>query len=138
MARFVDYNTDNIRVIRDENNIHFYSKADLTVVGIGNNVVLKSGGNVVENIDYRTITDPDLTILDQYIELFQTWIDQYVAPVPDPTIKLKAHTVGEPDVEIDIAIGTNLSITNNTLNATGGGGGGTDTGYLQSFLLMGG
>ena len=122
MSKIFNYDSSTIRIVRDDENINFYSKDLLIVYGIFPNVIFEYDGNVVEKLDYTNITSPDETTLNEYVTLFQTWIDQYIPPVPDPTIKLKAHTVGEPDIEIDIAIGTNLSITNNTLNATGGGG----------------
>jgi hypothetical protein len=127
MSKIFNYDSSTIRIVRDDENINFYSKDLLIVYGIFPNVIFEYNGNVVEKLDYTNITSPIETTLNEYVTLFQTWIDEYVPPVPDPTIKLKAHTVGEPDIEIDIAIGTNLSITGNTLNATGGGGGGVQS-----------
>lgn len=87
MSRILNYDTETILVVRDVNNINFYSKAELTVKGVGNNVILISGTTTVEQLDYNEITEPDLTSLNEYVETIQGYIDQYVPPTPEtPTI----------------------------------------------------
>lgn len=84
MSKVINYDTDNIRVVRDDNNITFYSKANLTVQGKNGYVLINDGGNTVENLLWSEITVPSYRTFEEYVTAVQGYIDEYTAPVEYP------------------------------------------------------
>lgn len=78
MSSIVNYDTNNIRVVRDDNNVNFYSKENLTVSGLNGNVVITDGTNTVEQLPFTQITSPSYPTLDQYIVAVRGYIDEYI------------------------------------------------------------
>src|SRR3990167_543489 len=88
MPNLFNYDTNNIRVVRDDNNINFYSKAALSVKGQKGYIVIFDGTIQVEKLLFTAITTPSYPTLDQYIVTIQGWIDEYVAPAEYPNGEL--------------------------------------------------
>lgn len=80
MSKIINYDTNNIRVVRDDNNITFYSKANLKVEGKNGYVVLYDGTNTVENLLWSDITVPLYLTFDEYVVAVQGYIDEYAPP----------------------------------------------------------
>jgi len=77
MAEIFNYNTNNIRVVRDPLNITFYSKANLTVSGVNRIIVLMNGTDTVESLDWTDVVNPSKKTFNEYISIIQSWIDEY-------------------------------------------------------------
>jgi hypothetical protein len=132
MSKIINVDADRLYVVRDEKNIIYYNKSGMGVYLEDGVLILTKDVLVVERLVGLTLPAGDL---QTQVTTVQGYIDQYVAPTPDPTILIRANTVGEPDTLVELSLGTNLSVTGTTLNAASGGAG--EQNYRDVFLLMG-
>jgi hypothetical protein len=133
MSRIINIDTDRLLVERDDNNITYYNKSGLSVSIEDSRLILRVNGGVAERLNVVDISAPAGDPKSKLLQV-QTWIEEYIPPAPDLSIRLRSNTVADPDTDIQLKLGTNLSVTGDTLNASGSGGAswGSITGTLSS------
>lgn len=105
MSRIYNYDTNNIRVVRDNDNITFYSKEELSVSVNGLYLIIKDGLNVVETLLYSEITVPESDDIDDLMLQIQVFIEEYVAPATPPTTEDLAQRVDDSTTPNTVYIG---------------------------------
>lgn len=139
MSRIINVDSDRLIVERDANNVFYYSKSSLVVSIEDSRLILRVNGNVQERLDATTISAPVGDAKAKLLQV-QTWIEEYVPPAPDNSIRLRSNTVSDPNTDLQLKLGTNLSVTGDTLNASGSasaGGSNTQVQYNNAGSLSG-